>query len=121
MVQNQFINYKLDANQYILSNPTDSITSKYNGNNFTVTGSSRDNSKFIFFGCTTDGSLGLKKINYFSANTNRDFNTNNAEVEITKWDANGWVEGKMKAIVIKYDSLQVVKNIQVELDFRVRR
>lgn len=121
VVQNQLINYKLDADQFILSSPTDSITANYSGNNFTVSGSSRDNSKFIFFGCTTDGSLGLKKLTGFSANTNRDFNTNNAELEITKWDANGWVEGKMKAIIIRYDSFQVVKNIQVDLDFRVRR
>ena len=121
VVQNQIINYKLDANQYILSSPTDSLTSTYSGNNFSVFGSSRDNSKFIFFGCTTDGSLGLKKLTGFSANTNRDFNTNNAELEITKWDANGWVEGKMKAIIIRYDSFQVVKNIQVDLDFRVKR
>jgi hypothetical protein len=121
VVQNQFINYKLDADQFILSSPTDSITAYYSGNNFKVSGSSRDNSKFIFFGCATDGSLGLKKLNNFTANTYRDFNTNNAELEITKWDANGWVEGKMKAIIIRYDSFQVVKNIQVDLDFRVRR
>ena len=121
VVQNQFIDYKINTNQFVLITPTDSVTASYSGINLNIMGRSKDNSKYINFQCQTDGSLGLKKLIFFTANSAREVNTNNANVEIIKWDANGLVEGKINAMMTTYDSLQTSRNVQIDLSFSVKR
>jgi hypothetical protein len=121
VVQNQYIDYKIDNTPYVLSTPIDSVGATYSGNKLLIGGMSPDRRTFIMFECQTDGSLGAKKLVYFYSSALKEVNPNNADVNITKWDVNGWVEGNIKATMIRYDSFQSVKNVLVDLNFSVRR
>lgn len=121
VVQNQFIDYKINGTQYLLSTPTDWVTAIYAQNNLTVLGYNRDSTKTISFNCTTDGTLGLKKVNYFRCQIAREIDPGNAQVNITKWDANGLVEGSIKAFMTSFDSSQSRGDVNVDLTFSVRR